>query len=326
MSFADEIPGINAILYLCQLGTEGGHAFADIIRGKVTPSGKLSDTWAKKYEDIPFANEYSYLNGDLENEYYKEGIYDGYRYFDSFGVKPAFPFGYGLSYAEFSIHSAGVSVKGTEVEAKALVSNISTMYSGKEVTQLYLSAPNGKIHKEYQSLVAFAKTKVLQPGEKTHIRLSFDLRDAAYYREEDGCYVLEAGSYILRLGNSSRNTIPIAVLNLEKECIVSQHDHICVSENKVEELTTCGYSSEDIHAAVPRLEVSADAFETVCYRYHTPEICTDAKVRQFLDQLTLKDMVDIVVGIGMFGGETRFTLPGSVGNTTQGSGIRGLSM
>ena len=71
MAFADEIPGINAILYICQLGTEGGHAFADVVSGKVSPSGKLSDTWAKHYEDIPFAQEYSYLNGDLENEYYK---------------------------------------------------------------------------------------------------------------------------------------------------------------------------------------------------------------------------------------------------------------
>ena len=91
----DEIPGINAILYICQLGSEGGHAVADVLSGAVSPSGKLSDTWAKHYDDIPFAREYSYLNGDLQNEYYKEGIYVGYRYFDSFGVTPAYPFGHG---------------------------------------------------------------------------------------------------------------------------------------------------------------------------------------------------------------------------------------
>ena len=84
----DDIPGINAILYICQLGSEGGHAVADILSGAVSPSGKLSDTWAKHYDDIPFAREYSYLNGDLKNEYYKEGIYVGYRYFDSFGISP----------------------------------------------------------------------------------------------------------------------------------------------------------------------------------------------------------------------------------------------
>jgi len=86
MAFAQEIPGINAILYICQLGTEGGHAFADVISGAVTPSGKLADTWARQYADIPCGNEYSYLNGNLKDEYYKEGIYVGYRYFDTFGV------------------------------------------------------------------------------------------------------------------------------------------------------------------------------------------------------------------------------------------------
>ena len=77
MSFAGEIPGINAIIYLCQLGTECGHAFADVISGAVSPSGKLSDTWARQYADIPFANEYSYLNGNLDDEFYQEGIYVG---------------------------------------------------------------------------------------------------------------------------------------------------------------------------------------------------------------------------------------------------------
>ena len=77
MAFAQEIPGINAILYLCQLGTEGGHAFADVVSGKVAPSGKLSDTWAKQYSDIPFSKEYSYLNGNLDEEYYREDIFVG---------------------------------------------------------------------------------------------------------------------------------------------------------------------------------------------------------------------------------------------------------
>ena len=103
MTFAEEIPGINAIVYLCQLGTEGGSAFADVVSGEVTPSGRLADTWAKTYNDIPFAQEYSYLNGNLKEEFYKEGIYVGYRYFDSFGVEPMYPFGYGLSYTDFSL-------------------------------------------------------------------------------------------------------------------------------------------------------------------------------------------------------------------------------
>ena len=143
MAFAQEIPGINAILYLCQLGTEGGHAFADVVSGAVTPSGKLSDTWAKTYNDLPYANEYSYLNGNLDEEFYKEGIYVGYRYFDSFGVEPAYPFGFGLSYTSFNIRSAGIAADGSNVSVKTVVTNSGDTYSGKEVVQLYVSAPAG---------------------------------------------------------------------------------------------------------------------------------------------------------------------------------------
>ena len=121
MSFVEEIPGINAILYLCQLGTEGGNAFADLISGAVTPSGKLSDTWAKQYADIPFANEYSYLNGDLKNEYYKEGIFVGYRYFDTFNVEPLYPFGFGLSYTEFSFGDTDVVLEGNQCTVNVTV-------------------------------------------------------------------------------------------------------------------------------------------------------------------------------------------------------------
>ena len=110
MAFAQEIPGINAIVYICQLGTEGGHAFADLVSGKVNPSGKLTDTWAKQYADIPFGDEYSYLNGNLQDEYYKEGIYVGYRYFDTFGVEPAYPFGFGLSYTTFALTEQKLSL------------------------------------------------------------------------------------------------------------------------------------------------------------------------------------------------------------------------
>ena len=165
MRALEQIPGINAILYICQLGTEGGHAFADVISGAVTPSGKLASTWVKKYEDVPFAMDFGALNGNLKDEYYKEGIYVGYRYYDSFRVEPAFPFGFGVSYTDFAIGCAGVSAEGTKVTVKCTVTNSGAVYSGKEVAQLYVSAPNGKLCKEYQSLAAFGKTRELAPGE-----------------------------------------------------------------------------------------------------------------------------------------------------------------
>jgi len=325
MSFAEEIPGINAIIYLCQLGTECGHAFADVISGDVTPSGKLSDTWARQYADIPFANEYSYLNDNLEEEFYKEGIYVGYRYFDSFGVTPAYPFGFGLSYTDFAIRSAGIAAEGSRVTVKATVTNSGDTYSGKEVAQLYVSAPNGRIHKEYQSLAAFAKTETLAPGAAQTVELNFDLKSLASYREEDASYVLESGNYILRLGNSSRNTMVIGVLSVSDEIVVSCHEHICPVVKSFEELTSKNYDFEDISDSLPHIEIDAASVRTVTHEYRAPEVCQDERVQTFLKTLTVKEMVDIVVGVGMFASDNRFNLPGSVGNTTSKFWDRGLA-
>lgn len=324
MSFVEEIPGINAILYLCQLGTEGGHAFADVVSGAVTPSGKLSDTWAKTYNDIPFANEYSYLNGNLEDEYYKEGIYVGYRYFDSFAVEPAYPFGYGLSYTTFSIQSAGITADGATVTVKSEVTNSGEVYSGKEVVQLYVSAPNGKLHKEYQSLAAFAKTRTLMPGDSQNMELSFDMKSLASYRESDASYVLEAGDYVLRLGNSSRNTMVVGVLTVKEEIVVSRHDHICPVQNAFEELSSSGYAFEEIPANLPHIVLDSAAIETIRYDYKTPDICDNERVQTFINTLTVKEMAEIVVGVGMFASDNHFNLPGSVGNTTSKFWDRGL--
>jgi len=324
MGFAERIPGINAILYICQLGTEGGNALADILSGEVTPCGKLSDTWAKQYTDIPFANEYSYLNGNLKDEYYKEGIYVGYRYFDSFGVEPAYPFGFGLSYTDFTVHSAGVALDGSKVTVKANVTNTGA-FNGSEVVQLYVSAPNGKLHKEFQQLAAFEKTAVLAPGSREVLTLNFDIRSVASYREEDAAYVLEPGEYILRLGNSSRNTVPVGAVTVEQEIVVSRHCHVCPIQAPLEELNAAAFNFEALPAGLPRLILAVDAIETVAYTYETPAEIADERVQQFMSGLSLKEMVDIVVGIGMFGGETRFNLPGSVGNTTSKFWDRGLA-
>ena len=322
MAFLGEIEGIDAVIYLCQLGTEGGHAFADLISGAATPSGKLTDTWAKTYTDIPFSMDYSYLNGNLKDEFYREGIYVGYRYFDSFGKEPLYPFGFGLSYTDFSVEAASFRVDGRQVSLEAKVQNTGAVYSGKETVQLYVSAPNGRLHKEYQRLCAFAKTGLLAPGEAETLRLCFDAASLASYEQETSRYVLEAGDYILRLGNSSRAAKPVAVLHLGREVIVSEHEAVCPLNRPMTELKAAPHTFGET-ASLPRCELDAQAFETIRYRYETPEVCGDARVRAFLDELSLEEMADIVVGVGMFG-KSRFDLPGSVGNTTSRFWDRGL--
>ncbi len=324
LSFTDEIPGIGAILYICQLGTEGGNAVADILSGKKTPSGKLADTWAKFYSDIPFSDEYSYLNGNLDDEYYKEGIYVGYRYFDSFSVEPRFPFGYGLSYTDFETEGKEICAEGGLIKLRVQVTNTGTQYSGKEAVQLYVSPPEGKLDKEYQSLAAFAKTKELKPGESQELTLQFDMSAVSSYRESDASYILEKGGYILRLGNSSRNTKPCGVILLREEAVLSVHRHICPQQQVFEELKA-PKRQEITPGDVMKIEIPADVFQTVFYTYETPAVCNEPEVRAFVKKLSVSDMAEIVVGTGMFGAETRFTLPGSVGNTTSKFWDRGLA-
>ena len=325
MSFLKTIPGIGAILYLCQLGTEGGNAFADLISGKVSPSGKLTDTWAKQYDDIPFAQEYSYLSRDLAQADYREGIYVGYRYFDTFQVEPAYPFGFGLSYTSFDIHSGGVFLEGTEVTVKTAVSNSGTTYAGKEVAQLYVSAPEGELSKEYQSLAAFGKTQVLAPGQRQTLELRFDLKQLASFRERDNSFVLEKGQYLLRLGNSSRNTIPVGTIHLPETCVVSTHGQICPLQKPLDELQAPGRSSEIIPEGLPWLELDPSSVKSMVYTYEPLAPCAEEGVRRFLDAMTPEEMAKMVVGKGMFGGETRFNLPGSVGNTTSAFWDRGIA-
>ena len=145
----------------------------------------------------------------------------------------------------------------------------------------------------------------------------------ASYRERDNCSILEAGDYLFRLGNSSRNTRPVCIVALREDVIISRHEAICPRTEAFDEL--CAVFTREAYPDLLRLTIPASAFHTLTYFYETPAVCEDPEVAAFLDKLTLEEMVDIVVGIGMFGGKTRFNLPGSVGNTTSKFWDRGLA-
>lgn len=313
MSFLDEIPGINAVVFFCQQGTMGGQAFADLLSGKETPSGKLADTWAYWYEDYPNAMEYSYLNGNLKQEYYKEGIYVGYRYFDSYGIKPKYPFGYGLSYTDFDIKTKEISAEQSAVTVKVSVTNTGK-YSGKETVQIYVSCPQEGMAKEYQRLASFAKTKKLAPGEEELLTLSFDLDTLASYRTEDAVTVLEQGDYIIRVGNSSRNTSVQAVLVLNEEAVVSRHCYIC-ENGEIPEMAPPVLPEEKIGDDIPRIMIHAEEILCENYEYRVPQIYHDPETDELLNALTLEEMAALTVGEGM-SGKRFFEAPGAAGSTT----------
>jgi len=325
MDFLDEIEGINAVIYFCKQGCEGGTALADLLTGKVSPSGRLSETWAKNYSDIPFADEYSIISGNRKYADYKEGIYVGYRYCDSFDVKPRYPFGYGLGYTEFSIEYLSMKLDGPSVNVGVKVTNTGPEHSGKEVAQLYLHCPGKKLLREWQSLAAFAKSKVLAPGEFQELTLNFDLRTMAAYDEEKAQFILEAGDYTLRLGKHSRDATACAVLELGSEIVVSQHQNICPMKTPIDELKGKSFSHTQENQNLPRQSISAEAIVTETIDYTPPKITDDKKVTDILDKLSADDMVELCVGIGMFGGEKYLTVPGAGGYTTSMLLDKGLS-
>lgn len=213
----NDIEGVNAILLMVQLGNIGGDALLDVLTGEVTPSGKTTDTWAVSYGDYPSSAKFSH-HESVHDEMYEDGIFVGYRYFDSFGVKPQYPFGYGKSYTDFSIEVTSVNiVDETSIQTDVKVTNIGSKYSGKEVVQIYYSAPQGKLVKPVKELAAYKKTSLLAPGESQTLTISFDARDMASYCEKDASWKLESGDYAVLVGDSAANLKKVAIISITNE-------------------------------------------------------------------------------------------------------------
>lgn len=277
---------VSNILVLSQLGVEMGSVLADILLGRANPSGKLTTTWAS-WEDYCREGEF----GDINDTRYKEGIYVGYRYFDTVGKKPLFPFGYGLSYTSFDIAVTGAAAEGDTIRIKVAVSNTGAR-AGREVVQVYVSAPAGRLDKPYQDLAAFAKTDLLEPGASQELTISFSLRDCASYDAQKESYVLEAGSYVVRVGDSSDHTQPAALVDLDGEAVVTKAGN-CLGETDFEDWKPSG---SEIAAAeelsdITRISVAAADIETVTVSYDQ-EREIDPRVKD----LTVEELAYLNVG------------------------------
>lgn len=277
---------VSNILVLSQLGVETGSVLADILLGRANPSGKLTTTWAS-WEDYCREGEF----GDINDTRYKEGIYVGYRYFDTVGKKPLFPFGYGLSYTSFDIAVTGAAAEGDTIRIKAAVSNTGAR-AGREVVQVYVSAPAGRLDKPYQDLAAFAKTDLLEPGASQELTISFSLRDCASYDAQKESYVLEAGSYVVRVGDSSDHTQPAALVDLDGEAVVTKAGN-CLGETDFEDWKPSGSetaAAEEL-SDITRISVAAADIETVTVSYDQ-EREIDPRVKD----LTVEELAYLNVG------------------------------
>ena len=224
LSILDEIR-IDAVLFYGQGGMEGGNALADILTGKVNPSGKLTDTWGYRYEDYPSADTFGYRNGNLDDEEYTEGIYVGYRWFDKQSIKPRYPFGYGLSYTTFT-----ENVEEVTPDYVAVTVTNTGDYSGKDVLQLYISKPDGKLDHEKKALAGFVKTKLLAPGESQTLQIPYQLADIASFDESRSAFILEGGVYEIHLNDALCGSILVEERILETVEPIGSNQPTAVAE------------------------------------------------------------------------------------------------
>jgi len=229
----------DAILVAWQPGQEGGFAIADVLKGAVNPSGKLPDSFFMKFEDVPSAKTFPGEPAENPvNSFYKEGVYVGYRYYESFNVPVSFEFGFGLSYTTFGYSNLKMSSDtfSDKINVTVQVKNTGSV-AGKEVAELYLSAPNQVMEKPAQELKGFAKTQLLKPGESQTLSFELDKRSIASFRGGISAWVADKGDYKVHIGASSKDIRLDSSFNLPEEQIVERVHDVMYPNFAMEELS-----------------------------------------------------------------------------------------
>lgn len=308
---------IKAVVYVWSGGMEGGNAVADVLSGKETPSGKLPDTIAFHLEDYPSADNF----GNPLTNLYQEDIYVGYRYFETFAPeKVMFEFGYGISYTTFDMETVSAKEAGGEIQLQVKVTNTGDRYSGKEVVQVYYSAPQGKLGKPVKELCAYAKTEKLAPKESQTVELSFAVKDMASYDDSNAtghksCYALEAGDYVIYVGNSVRNVKEVYTYSLEDLQVTEQLTEICCPDDENLTILRPGMKNADgtfEKIYVPSQKPTVNLAERIEENLpESMEITGDRgitlqdvhagknKLEEFVAQLSVEELAQIVRGEGM---------------------------
>ncbi|MCI8892357.1 MAG: beta-glucosidase [Eubacterium sp.] len=317
LGFLDAFPKIRSVIQFMQAGQEGGNALADILSGEVTPCGKLTDTWALHYDDYPNASSFSFKSGNVYKEEYKEGIYVGYRYFDTFDLPVRYCFGYGMSYTDFSIQAGSIRTldlcggqtnaadKAIGIAVEAKVTNSGSVYSGREVVQIYVSCPQGKLPKEYRRLAAFAKTDLLAPGSSQKLTISFALEQLASYCEACASWILEGGTYGIWMGSSLNDARLIGTLTLDETAKLVQCEHICPQKEPLQELLPDSAKMEEKERAwnetaareqLPNLALKAAQIQTKTIQYSSPADSYPGKAGEIVNSLSLDQLIALATG------------------------------
>ncbi len=321
LSIVDKLPEIQSVIYMSQAGMEGGNALGLVLTGEIVPSGKLTDSWAFQYEDYPNAASFSYHSGNTNIEDYIEGIYVGYRYFDTFDVPVRYSFGYGRSYTDFQIEPVKIEQKNDQIIVTASVENTGE-HEGAEVVQVYVACPQNTLSKEKRRLCGFSKTQVLYPGMKQQLEVSFPIEQLASFEEENHAYMLEAGKYGVFMGNSLDSATIAGTLMLEEKVVLKQVSAICPLQKTLKEIIP---DKEKIRAwrqeeaeGLPMVQIGSQFIrENVCGNSEETVYLEEDK---FSSRMTLEQKISLLAGKIKEGpgsnlGSAGCMVPGSAGET-----------
>ncbi len=322
--------GIDAAIITWTGGQEGGNIVADLLSGKATPSGKLTDTVARKITDYP---EYESIF-ENENVAYHEDIYVGYRYFETFAKdKVLYPFGYGLSYTTFEKNYAVAENDGT-VTVNATVKNTGN-YNGAEVVQVYCEAPQGKLGKAARVLCGFKKTPVLKPNETCEVSIDIDVKTLASYDDSGvtgnkSCYILEQGNYSFYVGTDVRTAEKAYTYTIDADTVTERLTEICAPVKNIERYKPIIKNGEYTITleAVPTRTVDltkkiADARKEPFALTGDRGIMFDdlvagkATVEEFTAQFTVEQLIELLFGEGMCSPKVMSGTAGAIGGLTK---------
>ena len=335
LSFLDRHPQIKALLVVSQPGMEGGHAVARVLCGEVCPSGHLTDTWAYRYEDYPTAAHFSSNDGDPLHGRYEEGIFVGYRYFDTFDVPVRYGFGDGLSYTTFALSMKELTAAPDGTAELTVEARNTGAAAGRCVTQAYAELPLGRLPMERRRLVAYGKTEELAPGAACELRLRFGAEELCSYDEARSAYVLEPGRYGLWLGQSLNGSEPVGALELSHEIVLRRVEAICPTRQELKELRP-----DPEKAAAHRAELERGLAGLPCVAYDAPsmpdaiyeEPAPDPAAAAIVERLTRDQLVQLATGDpgrgqGSMLGAAGISVPGAAGETSvcaEAQGVPGL--